>query len=447
MHLPSSVEPTFLKLSSAFTPRTAFRMAVLMVGMILSRGRHTITAALRIVGTLAPGHFSTYHRAFSRAAWSPWVLSHALTRQVLELFPRGQAIPVAVDETTAGHKGAKVYGKGCHRDAVRSTHTHTAYKWGHKWVVLSIVVKFPWARCPWSLPVMAVLYRPEKLDRAEHRRHKTPSELARQMFAALIHWVPERNLVLLGDGGYDTLELAHFCSHHRRHLVSRLRADAALYAPPPQRTKKDKGRPRVKGRRIASPGEVAKRRNAVWKRATVDWYGGGTRRVRLLTGTGLWYNHGRAVMIRWVYVVDRQGTHRDDCIFSTDISLSPECIVSLFTRRWSIEVAFEELRAHLGFETTRQHVARSVLRMAPCLLGLFTVISLAFVSHLRRHPVRPARTPWYDKHDLTFSDAIVAVRQQLWSETIFGICTHDSLIPKLPRSFRTRLLDALSQAA
>lgn len=169
--------------------------------------------------------------------------------------------------------------------------------------------------------------------------------------------------------------------------------------------------------------------------------------MRLLTGMGLWYNHGRAVMIRWVYVVDREGTHRDDCIFSTDITLSPERIVSLFTRRWSIEVAFEEVRAHLGFETTRQHVARSVLRMAPCLLGLFTVITLAFALHQCRHPIRPARTPWYNKHAPTFSDAIATVRQQLWCETVFGISTHSSLVSKLPRSFRPRLLDALSQAA
>jgi len=75
------------------------------------------------------------------------------------------------------------------------------------------------------------------------------------------------------------------------------------------------------------------------------------------------------------------------------------------------------------------------------------VITPAFAADPRRHPIHPARTPWYDKHDLTFSDAIAAVRQQLWCETVFGICTHDSLIPKLPRSFRTRLLDALSQAA
>lgn len=447
MFLPSSVEPTFLKFSHAFTQPTAARMGILMVGMILSLGRHTVTAALRMMGSLAPGHFSTYHRLFSRASWSTWTLSHILTGMILDLFEPDEAIPLAVDETTAEHKGAKVYGKGCHRDAVRSTHVHTAYKWGHKWVVLAIVVKFPWARCPWSLPIMAVLYRTEKLDKAEGRRHKTPSELARQMLATLIHWFPGRNFILTGDGGYATVELARFCSRHRRPLVSRLRGDAALYAPAPRRRKNQTGRPRVKGNKMDSPEQAGRRKNAAWKNATVDWYGGGTRRVRLLTATGLWYNRGRAVQIRWVYVVDRDGTHRDDCLFSTDPTLSPERIVSLFTRRWSIEVTFEEVRAHLGFETTRQRVAKSVLRTAPCLLGLFSVISLTFNTHQHRYRVRPTSTAWYVKEGITFSDAIATVRRLLWTKTIFGTSAHDDHIAKLPRPLRTLLLDTLSRAA
>jgi len=422
-------------------------MSILMVGMILSLGRHTVTAALRMVGPLAKGHFSTYHRIFSRASWSPWTLSRALTQMILDLFPADDMIPVAVDETTAQHKGAKVYGKGCHRDAVRSTHVHTAYKWGHKWVVMAVVVKFPWARCPWSLPIMAVLYRPEKLNRAEGRRHKTPSELSRQMLAALVHWFPERNFVLVGDGGYATVELAQFCSRHHRPLVSRLRGDAALYASPPPRRKSRIGRPRVKGRKIDSPQQAAQRKNAAWKNTTVDWYGGGRRRVRLLSSTGLWYNHGRAVLIRWVYVVDRDGTHRDDCVFSTDITLTPQRVVSLFTRRWSIEVTFEEVRAHLGFETTRQRVAKSVLRTAPCLLGLFSVISLVFNTHQRGHPIRPACTAWYIKKDLTFSDAIATVRRLLWTKTVFGTSASGHHVPKLTRPVMNALLDSLSRAA
>ena len=76
-----------------------------------------------------------------------------------------------------------------------------------------------------------------------------------------------------------------------------------------------------------------------------------------------------------MYVVDRDGTHRNDPVFSTDVTLTPRRIVSLFTRRWSIEVTFDEVRAYLGFETARQRVAKSVLRTAPCLLGLFSVVT------------------------------------------------------------------------
>ncbi len=64
--LPSALEPVFMNLSVAFTEPTAARMAVLMVGMILARGRRTITAALQVMGWLADGHFSVYHRLFSR---------------------------------------------------------------------------------------------------------------------------------------------------------------------------------------------------------------------------------------------------------------------------------------------------------------------------------------------------------------------------------------------
>ena len=53
LFLPSALESVFMNLSVAFTEPTAARMAVLMVGMILARGRRTITAALRVMGSLA----------------------------------------------------------------------------------------------------------------------------------------------------------------------------------------------------------------------------------------------------------------------------------------------------------------------------------------------------------------------------------------------------------
>jgi hypothetical protein len=321
--------------------------------------------------------------------------------------------------------------------------------WGHKWVTLAINVKFPFASRPWALPVLCALYRPEELNRKEGRRHKTPIRLARQLIAALIHWFPERRFILLGDGGYASHELARFCHGHRTRvsLVSRFYPDANLYEPPPQTCRKGTrgGRPRLKGRKLAAPSDVVKRSQA--RRFTVCWYGGKTRQVELISGIGHWYKGGGGLVpVRWVFVRDLTGTHRDEYFYTTEASLAPQQIVSLYTGRWSIEVTFEEVRAHLGFATPRNRSAKSVLRTAPCLLGLFSVVSLIFARLMGDQPVKPACSPWYAKTEASFSDAIATVRRLCWAEVLKQSPKHAG-VTKLPRPLRIMLLDHLSRAA
>ena len=445
--IPSSAKPVFMSLSGAFSARTFRHVLVLMVGAILAPVRRTVTAALRAAGPLVEAHFSTYHRVFSRARWSLWPLGKVLATMVVSCIPADQAVLVAADDTVVGHKGRKVYGKDKHRDAVRSSHSLTVWRWGHKWVVLAVLVPFPFAHRPWALPVLAALYRSRQRNQAEGRRHKTPIDLARQLMAALIHWFPQRNFVLLGDGGYASHELARFCYDHRQHvtLISRFHPQANLHAPPPK-LRGQIGRPRQKGRKLPGPHQIVDR--SPRQRATVGWYGGQNRRVDLVSRTGHWYKGGDGLVpIRWVFVHDVQGTHRDEYFYGTAPWLPPEAIVTLFTRRWSIEVTFEELRAHLGFETPRNYVAPSVLRTAPCLLGLFSVVSLVFAQQARGHRIRVGQSQWYSKAEPTFSDALATVRRLFWAETILqGSCTHNGLTKLKPR-IRNLLLDFLSQAA
>jgi hypothetical protein len=123
-------------------------------------------------------------------------------------LPPEQPVLVPRDDTTAQHRGTCVYGKGCHHDAVRSARKHMVFRWGHRWVVLAISVPFPFIWRRGALPVLVAWYRPESLDQAENRRHKTAPDLARQLMAVLIHWFPERKFVFLGEGGYASHELA-----------------------------------------------------------------------------------------------------------------------------------------------------------------------------------------------------------------------------------------------
>jgi hypothetical protein len=253
--------------------------------------------------------------------------------------------------------------------------------------------------------------------------------------------------VFLGDGGYASHELARFCHRHRRHatLVSRFHGDANLYAPPPK-IRNRTGRPRIKGRKLPMPQEIVAQSRRT--RTTVNWYAGGDRRVELVSDTGRWYKSGRGLVpIRWVFTHDIQGTHRDDYFYTTDPNLPSTQIITWFTARWPIETTFQEVRAHLGFETPRQRVAASVMRTGPCLLGLYSLITLIFVQHARHHALRPRRTGWYAKTAPTFSDAIATVRRLLWSETIFETTSQHDAFQKLPRQLRRILLDRLSLAA
>ena len=446
--LPETLRNVTDEFAPAFTKPTHARWGVLVAAAILTVGSRTILNVLRTVGRLAPGHASSYHRVLSRARFWRWRAAKILARLVLEAFCPDGAIYLAGDDTVDEHPGDRVYGKGCHRDAVRSSQTFTAWRWGHKWVVLAILVSVPWSARRWALPVLVALYQPKKENQKAGRRHKTPATLMRLMLAVLIRWFPGRKFVFSGDGGFATHELARFAQRRRARLtiVSRFYPDANLFAAPPQPRGKKNGRPRVKGRKLASPAAVVKRTKQR-TRLTVAWYGGGERRVAIVTGTAHWYQSGAGlVAVRWVFVHDLTGTHRDDYFFTTEVGLSPKQIIETFTGRWSIETMFQEMRAYVGLETTRGRTRSTVLRAAPMLFGLYTLIVLLYARLPARWKQAPA-IEWRGKTTVTFSDVITRVRRWLWAEWVLETACPGVLFSKLPPRFRTTVLQALATAA
>src|SRR3954468_6606584 len=157
--IPSFARPLLDQFAPVFLQPTCQRFLVLLVAAILTTGRRTVSNLLRTVPGLAPGDPSSYHRVLSKRRWSPLRLARLLAGVILDHFVADGPVSLAGDDTVAQRRGAKGHGKGCHRDPVRSTHSFTAYRWGHKWVVLTILVKFPFAVRPWALPVLVALYR------------------------------------------------------------------------------------------------------------------------------------------------------------------------------------------------------------------------------------------------------------------------------------------------
>ena len=443
--IPAIVQPLVQGFAAAFTRPTFQRFLTLMAGAVLNTGRRTISNILRTLGGLAPGHPSSYHRVFSRRLWSLTTLARALARIILRRFAPHAMVPLAGDDTVDEHRGEAVYGKGRHRDPVRSTKSYTAWRWGHKWVVLAVLVRFPFASRPWALPVLVALYRTPAWNREHGRRHKTPARLLRQLVVLLMRWFPQRRFLLAGDGGYGSHEMARFAYRHRHRLtlISRFTPTANLYEPPPPYG--GKGRPRVKGDKLPAPEAVvaSEPRRAL----EVPWYGGGRRAIEVVSGTGQWYKSGEGLVpVGWVFVRDKTGTHRDDYFFSTDPAMTSRPVVEAYTGRWSLETTFQEMRPYLGLETTRGRREATVLRRAPCLFGLFSVVALLY-ERLPARWTRGAGVEWPGKSERTFSDAITAVRRWLWVDWVFARHGFSEPFSKLPRAFRQGLLSALAPAA
>jgi len=135
---------------------------------------------------------------------------------VLKQFAPQGVVELAGDDTIAEHSDPKVYGKACHRDPVRSTHSFTAFRWRHKWVVVALLVRLPFATRRWALPLLMALYQPEEENRRQGRRHKTPPQLLRQLLLVLLRWFPERRFVCTADGNYATHKLAELASQYCR---------------------------------------------------------------------------------------------------------------------------------------------------------------------------------------------------------------------------------------
>jgi hypothetical protein len=116
-------------------------------------------------------------------------------------------------------------------------------------------------------------------------------------------------------------------------------------------------------------------------RLNVAWYGGGRRDIAVVTGTGQWYRSGAGLAaVRWVWVHDCTGTHRDEYFFTTAVGWTAAQVIETYTGRWNLETTFAEMRSCLGLETTRGRTAQTVSRVAPCLFGLYTVVVAWYVA-------------------------------------------------------------------
>ena len=185
-----------------------------------------------------------------------------------------------------------------------------------------------------------------------------------------------------------------------------------------------------------------------WSKLTIDdWYGAGPREVDVATDTAVWYHSGKPpVAIRWVLIRDPQKRFKPQALLSTNLEHTSAQMLTWFVRRWTIEVTFEEARAHLGMETQRQWNDRAIARATPALLSLYSIMTLTAQLLIEKGATCVRSTAWYGKTRPTFSDALALVRRQLWDHLHFSTSQQETDMMKTPRALLERFTEALCYA-
>ncbi|HSH82348.1 MAG TPA: transposase [Herpetosiphonaceae bacterium] len=438
--LPARFAGIIIAFAPLFVHRSWRHAQVLLIGALLTPGQRTVASLLRLAGLSRERHFVNYHRILSRATWSPRSGGRILLGLLVDAFVPDGPLVMAIDDTIERRWGRRIRAKGIYRDPVRSSDAHFVKTSGLRWMSLMLLAPIPWAGRIWALPVLTALAPSECFCRERARRHKTLLDWGRQMALQARRWLPGRDLILVTDSGFSALLFLDAMRRAGITAITRLRLDAALYEPAPIRLPGTMGRARRKGARLPTLAQVLAAKSTRWQTVRVPgWYGAGERTIEITSATAVWQHGGLPVVpIRWVLIRDPLNCFAPQALLCTDPARDPSQIVGWFVRRWQVEVTFQEARTHLGLETQRQWSDKAIARTTPCLLALFSIVTL-LAGHLPARDRRQvAQAAWYHKPQPTFSDALAAVRRAIWREQAF--------VTSRRRSHSTKVRNALPDA-
>jgi len=328
--------------------------------------------------------FDRFYNFFSRSAWTV----HDLAREVcvavvVGLNPRG-LLYLVVDDTLLHKRGKHVYGLGWFRDAVASTAKRVATASGNHWVVVGLAICIPGTSKIYCLPIHAMLHLAGK-------NHKSEATLAKEMLQDILGWFPDRKLVFIGDGAYSAKNLLGNLDP-RVTYVGVMRADAAIYDPiAPKQPKSKRGRKPEKGPRLPSPKEAVKKADGnrsgrgpwTWQTVKARAYGV-TRKLQVLSFQAVWPEVHGLLPILVVLVRDPLGKFQDKYLFTTDVDADLSWVISTFSRRWSIEVAFKSSKQVMKIQAPQHWCQQSIEKLSPWVWLMQSVISLWYFTDGRK---------------------------------------------------------------
>lgn len=424
---------TILATFAPLFSRPVFKNAIdLIVGHFLCTGRRTVTNLLRCLGKHNESRFTKYFYVIRKAKWSSFQASKIIFLLIIEhLLPKNSQIEINIDSNLNRRSGPKIKGLGRHRDAVASSKSQKVLAIGHNWLVVTIRVGIFGSKYKWSLPFISYLLTPEKPlssscnadDLKGKAHHKKMTKVTSQIILQVRRWLgPDRSIIVVADSAFACREICKTCIKNNVIFCSQLRLDASLHDFPPIPKGKQRGRPRIVGKRLPNLEDLVNDKKQKWVRLLAPWYSGKTKELEVLTGTCLWYHNSvGGVPIRWVVTKDPTGLRKPLALLITDFKICAEEAIALFIGRWSIETTFQEIHQHLGLETIHTWSDLSVNRTAPTIIASYSIACLVVNEAVKETGLKivPETTSWYRKDTVAFSDVMMCLKMLILNSKYF----------------------------
>ena len=405
----------FSRLASVLDPRCAPRLARLLLGTILARGRRTVTSWIRAAGLSR--EFKPCYTAVAAAGRKADLIAARLAHDAVRPLAAGAArLTLAIDDTPTERYGPLVEGAGVHHNPTPGP-AGVPFVYGHVWVVLGLLCAHPlWGVT--ALPLLARLYvRRKDLPGIApwHRpEFRTKLELAGELVRWALTWLGRwgKPLWVVADGAYAKAAFLKPMRAPGVTVVSRLRKDAALRSVPAPRRTGQRGRPRVYGEHKVELAKRAGQRRG-WQTGTFDLYGKPTRK-RYKAFLATWRPAGG--LIRVVLVDERAGWR---AYFCSDAAASVADILGCVADRFSLETTFRDCKEVVGAGQQQVRFAWASVGSFHLCLWAFTLTEAWAWGRPSGRLVDRTASPWDDPlRRPSHADKRRAWRRELLGEEI-----------------------------
>lgn len=419
--------------------RSRWRLPLVLTGLLLARGRRTVSSWLRAAQLQAA--YTDYYYFNGSVGRKTNNVATRLFLLLLKHLPLPERIVLALDDSPTARYGPKVEGAGLHHNPTSGPDDHK-FVYGHIGVTLAWVVRHPlWHTI--GLPLLSRLYVKAKdvprLPPSYQWHFQTKLQLALDLLKWAVNLLKPlgKSIWLVMDGAYAYRPLLKPVLAMGVTVVSRLRKDAGLRTlPPPTRSGKP-GKRKYGLDRISLAKRAAHRRG--WQTLEAVLYGGQLATKTYKTFLATWPVVGGVIRV----VLVRESRGQWDAFFCTDPTATARQILECYSDRSAIEQVFHDIKEVWG---VGQQQVRNLWRNIGCFhlsLWMHTLVELWAWHRPVEEICDRSDSPWDDSSRRpSHGDRRKALRHA-WFQNGFSAAL---IKHKIPRQI-TKLLNYLARLA